>query len=122
MGAVFFTLVLLTGNTMAQSIRERIPELAVLKTIGFTNRAVLLLVLAEADPAAPDSAVCWAWAWRVCRCRPFREATGGQFDLTMQPADLDPRPGAHDLIGILVGLPPALKAMRLSIVDALAGR
>ena len=47
MGAVFFTLVLLTGNTLAQSIRERIPELAVLKTIGFTNRAVLWLVLAE---------------------------------------------------------------------------
>src|SRR3546814_2738779 len=41
MGAVFFTLLLLTGNTMAQAVRERIPELAVLKTIGFSNRAVL---------------------------------------------------------------------------------
>ncbi len=48
MGAVFFTLVLLTGNTMAQAVRERIPELAVLKTIGFSNRSVLSLVLAEA--------------------------------------------------------------------------
>ena len=47
MGAVFFTLILLTGNTMAQAVRERIPELAVLKTIGFSNRSVLLLVLAE---------------------------------------------------------------------------
>ena len=47
MGAVFFTLVLLTGNTMAQAVRERIPELAVLKTIGFSNHSVLLLVLAE---------------------------------------------------------------------------
>src|SRR6476469_9513381 len=47
MGAVFFTLLLLTGNTMAQAVRERIPELAVLKTIGFTNRSVLWLVLAE---------------------------------------------------------------------------
>ena len=45
MGAVFFTLLLLTGNTMAQAVRERIPELAVLKTIGFTNRSVL----------------CWCW-------------------------------------------------------------
>ena len=47
MGAVFFTLILLTGNTMAQAVRERIPELAVLKTIGFSNRSVLRLVLAE---------------------------------------------------------------------------
>src|SRR3546814_15272369 len=47
MGAVFFTLLLLTGNTMAQAVRERIPELAVLKTIGFSNRAVLWLVLGE---------------------------------------------------------------------------
>src|SRR6185437_12381670 len=48
MGAVFFTLVLLTGNTMAQAVRERIPELAVLKTIGFSSQSVLALVLAEA--------------------------------------------------------------------------
>jgi ABC-type antimicrobial peptide transport system permease subunit len=47
MGAVFFTLLLLTGNTMAQAVRERIPELAVLKTIGFTDATVLVLVLAE---------------------------------------------------------------------------
>src|SRR5690606_14168939 len=46
-GAVFFTLVLLTGNTMAQAVRERIPELAVLKTIGFSDRSVLAMVLAE---------------------------------------------------------------------------
>src|SRR3546814_12923824 len=47
MGAVFFTLLLLTGNTMAQAVRERIPELAVLKTIGFRDGAVLGLLLAE---------------------------------------------------------------------------
>jgi putative ABC transport system permease protein len=47
MGAVFFTLILLTGNTMAQAVRERVPELAVLKTIGFSNHSVLALLLAE---------------------------------------------------------------------------
>ncbi|WP_330970690.1 ABC transporter permease, partial [Lysobacter sp. A3-1-A15] len=47
MAAVFFTLLLLTGNTMAQAVRERIPELAVLKTIGFSNGSVLWLVLGE---------------------------------------------------------------------------
>ena len=41
MAAVFFTLILLTGNTMAQAVRERIPELAILKTVGFTSTSVL---------------------------------------------------------------------------------
>jgi len=44
---VFFTLLLVTGNTMAISVRERTSELAVLKAIGFTDRSVLFLVLAE---------------------------------------------------------------------------
>ena len=47
LGAVFFTLLLVAGNTMAQSIRERIPEIAVLKTVGFADRSVLFVVLAE---------------------------------------------------------------------------
>jgi FtsX-like permease family len=46
-GAVVFTLVLLTGNVMAQAVRERIPEIAILKTIGFTARSVMGLVLGE---------------------------------------------------------------------------
>ena len=46
--AVFFTLLLVVGNTMAQSVRERIPELAVLKTLGFSDGTVLGFVLAEA--------------------------------------------------------------------------
>src|SRR3546814_7273446 len=48
LGAVFFTILMLTGNTMAQAVRERTPELAVLKCLGFTDRTVLALVLAEA--------------------------------------------------------------------------
>ena len=49
MGAVFFTLLLLSGNTMMQAVRERTSELAVLKTIGFSNRSVLAMVLAGKD-------------------------------------------------------------------------
>jgi len=45
---VFFTLLFLTGNSMMQSVRERVPELAVLKTLGFTDFAVVALILAEA--------------------------------------------------------------------------
>src|SRR6185503_1185884 len=48
MSAVIFTLLMLTGNTMMQSVRERIPELAVLKTLGYQNQVVMWLVLAEA--------------------------------------------------------------------------
>ena len=45
--AVFFTMLLVTANTMAQSVRERTNEIGVLKTLGFTNGGVLGLVLAE---------------------------------------------------------------------------
>src|SRR5690606_11240155 len=45
LGAVFFTMLLVAGNTMAQSVRERIPELAILKTLGFSDIAVLNMVL-----------------------------------------------------------------------------
>lgn len=47
MGAVFFTILLVAGNTMAQSVRERTGELGVLKAIGFTNGQVLCQVMAE---------------------------------------------------------------------------
>jgi len=46
--AVFFALLFVTGNTMVQSVRERVPEFAVLKTLGFSDLGVLTLVLAEA--------------------------------------------------------------------------
>src|ERR1019366_8789909 len=47
LGAVFFTILLVTGNTISQSVRERTGELGVLKAIGFTNGQVLVLVLLE---------------------------------------------------------------------------
>src|SRR6185369_11706947 len=47
LAAVFFTILILTGNTMAQAIRERVPELAILKTLGFSDARVTALVLAE---------------------------------------------------------------------------
>ena len=46
-GVVFFTLLLVTGNTMAFSVRERMGELAVMKAVGFSDRFVLFIVLAE---------------------------------------------------------------------------
>jgi putative ABC transport system permease protein len=121
MGAVFFTLVLLTGNTMAQAVRERIPELAILKTIGFSNRSVLALVLAEsvlllaiggaAGLALADLAV------SVIRAR-----LGAIPMLPVGLASWLQGLALMALIGLLVGALPARRGMRLRIVDALAGR
>jgi putative ABC transport system permease protein len=122
MGAVFFTLVLLTGNTMAQAVRERIPELAVLKTIGFPNRSVLLLVLSEsAALLLLGSALGMAVAGMVVGGLRTAFGTG----VPMQPigGEIWLRGVALALlIGLAVGTLPALRGMRLRIVDALAGR
>ncbi len=122
MGAVFFTLLLLTGNTMAQAVRERIPELATLKTMGFSDRSVLGLVFAEAVLLIVLGGVLGLGL--VAILLPALSAmSGGMLQL--------PPVGARTwgvglavmvLIGLLVGVLPALRAMRLKIVDALAGR
>jgi putative ABC transport system permease protein len=120
MGAVFFTLLLLTGNTMAQAIRERIPELAVLKTIGFTNRAVLLLVLSESVLLLGLGGLAGLLFARL-GLPLISAASSGQLDLVMPVQSWLLGLCLMLLIGFIVGLPPALRAMRLRIVDALAG-
>jgi putative ABC transport system permease protein len=122
MGAVFFTLLLLTGNTMAQAVRERIPELAVLKTIGFSNRSVLWLVLVEAVVLVVLGGVIGLGLAAVLM--PFvSAASGGMIQLpSVLPQTWLLGLGLMLLIGVIVGVLPALRAMRLNIVDALAGR
>jgi len=123
MGAVFFTLLLLTGNTMAQAVRERIPELAVLKTIGFSNRSVLWLVLAESVLLVVLGGLIGLLLAPLAMSV-VGKGSGGFIQL---PGAI---PGATWALGIglmlafgvIVGLLPALRAMRLNIVDALAGR
>lgn len=123
MGAVFFTLLLLTGNTMAQAVRERIPELAVLKTIGFSNRSVLLLVLGEAVLLVTIGGLLGLLLAPIAMTAATR-LSGGFIQL---PSSLPPESWLTGLalviaFGVLSGLLPALRAMRLNIVDALAGR
>ena len=119
MGAVFFTLVLLTGNTLAQGIRDRIPELAVLKTVGFSNIAVMLMVLTESVLMLLVGGVAGLATARVA-LPVIGEATGGQIQLPMTARTWLLGVALMTLIGVLVGLPPALRAMRIKIVDALA--
>ncbi len=122
MGAVFFTLLLLTGNTMAQAVRERIPELAVLKTIGFSNRSVLWLVLAESILLVVLGGLL-GLGIAALLVPAVVAASGGLIQLPGMLAQTWLVGLALMLvIGAVVGLLPALRAMRLNIVDALAGR
>ncbi len=122
MGAVFFTLILLTGNTMAQAVRERIPELAVLKTIGFSNHSVLGLVLAESVLLILlGGAIGLVLAGVVVDA--VRAAVGTPVPMPRVGAAIWLRGvGLMILIGLIVGALPARRGMRLRIVDALAGR
>jgi putative ABC transport system permease protein len=122
MGAVFFTLVLLTGNTMAQAVRERIPELAVLKTIGFSGRGILMLVLAESVLLlAVGGAMGLAISSVVAGA--LRAKLGAQIPvLPVSVATWLRGVALMIAVGIMVGALPALRGMRLRIADALSGR
>ncbi len=120
--AVFFTILILTGNTMAQSIRERIPELAILKTLGFSDTAVTALVLGEAGLLFVIGAGLGMLA-ALALLPALNGATGGRFP----PLFIDPETwvwaaGVAVVMALAVGLPPGLRVHRLRIVDALAGR
>jgi putative ABC transport system permease protein len=117
-GAVFFTLLFLTGNTMMQSVRERIPEFAVLKTLGFSDSGVLTLVLVESLALCVTAALLGL---------ALAELAFPQLKQLIGTATL---PGSVIALGLalavllafVTGLLPALRARRLNIVDALAGR
>jgi len=122
MGAVFFTLLLLSGNTMMQAVRERTSELAVLKTIGFSSHSVLAMVLAESVLLLLLGGVL-GLAIAMFVVGGLQAMTGGGIPI----APVDAEIWIHGLVlmlvvGLLVGALPALRAMRLNIVDALAGR
>lgn len=116
--AVFFTLLLVVGNTVAQSVRERIPELAILKTLGFTDRAVLGLVLAEAAVIC----VLGGLAGLALATLIGIAIGGGNFPIAVDHRVWLAGIAAIVLLSLAVGLLPALRAGRLTIVDALAGR
>ena len=122
MGAVFFTLLLLSGNTMMQAVRERTSEIAVLKTIGFPGRSVLAMVLAESVLLLVIGGVIGLGLASVIG--PVVSAGSGGA-LNLPAAGLRSWTmgiGFMVLFGVIVGALPALNAMRLNITDALAGR
>jgi putative ABC transport system permease protein len=119
MTAVFFTILLVAANTMAQSVRERTSELAVLKTLGFTDRMVLTTVLSESLLLA-GLAGALGLGTGATLIAVFGDPTGGFLPVFFVP-DRDWFLGVALVfaLGIVAGLLPAIQAMRLQIVDAL---
>jgi len=119
-GAVLFGMLLVIGNTMAQSVRERTNELAVLKTLGFGNGLVLSLVIAESCLLALAGAgLGLLFSWGVLtplvgkafkQFLPVFYVPGWGIALGL---------GIALVLGLLTGLVPGIQAMRLRIVDAL---
>lgn len=116
--AVFFTILLVSGNTMAHSVRERTNEFAVLKAIGFTDRSVLGLVLAESlFLALLGGGAGLALSWVLVSAG---DPSGGALPGFYIPAQ-DLVVGIWLIVGLAfaAGILPALQARRLRIADAL---
>jgi putative ABC transport system permease protein len=118
LAAVFFTILLVAGNTMAQAVRERTSELGVMKAIGFTDGQVLTFVMIESLLLAViGGAIGLGIGWfLVSRGDP----TGGALPVFFFPPDARVLGVVFILLlGIIAGALPALQAMRLKAVDAL---
>ncbi len=116
--AVFFTLLLITTNTMAQAIRERTSEVAVLKTLGFTNGRVLLLVLLEAGVLAVVGGA--AGLGLVSLIISGGDPTGAFLpEFAIPPRDLTIGAGLVLALGLISATWPGVQATRLRIVEGL---
>jgi putative ABC transport system permease protein len=117
-GVVFFTLLLVTGNTMAIAVRERIGELAVLKALGFSNRFVLVLVMTESMILALVGG-----GLGVLLAKLFSlhgDPTNGILPyFYLPPLAIANGVGMALLVGVAGGILPAISAMRLRVVDAI---
>ena len=117
--AVLFSILLVIANTMAQAVRERTSELAVLKTLGFSNGLVLMLVLAESlFMALLGGGVALALAWIFVSRGSFNNAFLPVFVLRGRDVVIGRRPVLLRSAS-LAGALPAAAAMRLRITDAL---
>jgi putative ABC transport system permease protein len=118
LGAVFFTILLVTGNTISQSVRERTGELGVLKAIGFTNGRVLVLVLLESCLLSVLGGVLGLGIGKLLTAG--GDPTGGMLPrFLFTNGDMAIGLGASVALGLVTGVFPAVQAMRLKVADAL---
>lgn len=116
---VFFTLLLVTGNTMAISVRERTAELGVLKAVGFSDRFVLLFVLAEVLLIAVFGGALGLGLAKLA-VPGLNAALSGMLPNVILPnSAILTGLGFAVAVGIVSGFLPAFGAMRLRVVDAL---
>jgi putative ABC transport system permease protein len=116
---VFFTLLLVTGNTMAISVRERISELGTLKAIGFSDRRILFFVLAEAVIISLVGGLL-GLGLAMLAIPVLAAALNGLLPtLILSPAILSVGLATALLVGIVSGLLPGIGAMRMRVVNAL---
>ncbi len=114
---VFFTLLLVTGNTMAIAVRERTRELAVLKAVGFSDGFVLGLILAETLIVAAAGGSLGVGLAKLFTLR--GDPTGGLLPFFyLAPAAMAAGVGLALAVGLLAGALPAVAAMRLRVADA----
>ncbi|MEA2464733.1 MAG: putative transport system permease protein [Acidobacteriota bacterium] len=115
---VFFTILLVAGNTMAQAVRERTSELGVMKAIGFTDAQVLVFVLVESlIIAVIGGAIGLALGWFFVS---KGDPTGGALPIFIFPPEARVVAVIFViLLGAIAGALPAMQAMRLKAVDAL---
>ncbi len=119
LAAVFFTILLVAGNTMAQSVRERIGEIGLLKALGFTGARVQRLVLMESVTLVTTAGFL-GMLLAVGLERGFRQALAAYFPgLYLRPEDLALGLGIAVATGLVVGIFPARRAMRLETALAL---
>jgi len=120
--AVLFMLLFLTGNTMMQSVRERVPEFAVLKTLGYSDNGVLMLVLAESVILCVLAAIAGLVFARVGIPR-IGDISPDLGQLLLMPwSSLLTGLGFALVVSVISGALPALRARRLSIIESLASR
>lgn len=121
-GAAFATILLIVGNTMMLTVRERTNEIAVLKTIGFTSNKIFGLVISESLLLAligGSLGVLVAWLFSFV----LQNATGGNFGpMTFTPGIAIWSFVLMALLGFLTGLIPAWRAMNINVVSALGGK
>jgi putative ABC transport system permease protein len=116
---VFFTLLLITGNTMAIAVRERVGELAVLKAIGFSDFSILVLVLAEALLIALFGGILGLGVAMLAVPVLGNALNGLLPELVLSPAILSVGLATALLIGAAGGVLPGVGAMRMRVVNAL---
>jgi|TARA_B100000965_G_scaffold406451_1_gene445466 putative ABC transport system permease protein len=119
LAAVFFTILLVTGNTMSQSIRERTSELAVFKTIGFSDMTMLILVLIESMVLCLIGAILGLGITGLLMPGLSELISVSLGEISLDSSVIISGIGIAIITAFISGFPPALGAMRLKVVDAL---